>query len=221
MPPKLTLVTNTSSATVDTLAASYVDSFSLDTFYPAAAQFTDVSDAAHWHALQFRQAAYASLANPGHEVWCILGDGVGGVEGRDVAAVFVLKLPGCPPDAPTPYDAELVGLPSAAKARFDELRRESVALTHGAWPRECFHISWLGVAAAYQKRGLAGALMRMALRRAAEAGGSVRLDTHTAKNVGFYKHLGFREMGYGEWEIAGVPHTFWIMVAEPQPAGDK
>ncbi len=93
----LTLVTDTSEATVDALTASYLASFDLASFYPATAQFRDVPDGAHWHALQLRKVAYSALVNPGHEVWAVLGrPAAGGVDGREVAALVVLKLPGCP-----------------------------------------------------------------------------------------------------------------------------
>ncbi|KLT38989.1 hypothetical protein CC85DRAFT_305489, partial [Cutaneotrichosporon oleaginosum] len=94
----LTLVTDTSPATIDALAAAYVASFSLRTFYPAAAQFVGL-DGERWHALQMRRVVAAALANPAHEVWCVLGDragGAGGAGGREVGAVVVLKMPGCP-----------------------------------------------------------------------------------------------------------------------------
>lgn len=92
----LTLVTDTSGATVDALAASYAASFDPATFYPAAAQFAGVPDGAAWHILQLRKVAYSALANPGHEVWCVLGDAPGAVQGRDVAALVVFKRPGSP-----------------------------------------------------------------------------------------------------------------------------
>ncbi|BEI85542.1 hypothetical protein CcaverHIS002_0509430 [Cutaneotrichosporon cavernicola] len=217
-PHKLTLVTDMSAATVDALVASYVASFSLETFYPSTAQLKGLPDGEYWHALQLKKIAYASLSNPGHEVWCILGDREGGIEGRDVAALVIFKLPGCPPDGPTPYDAELAGLPKVAVERYHRIAKASAALTARSWPGDSFHISWLGVAPAYEKRGMAGALMRMALARAAEQGGSLRLSTQSADNVAFYEHLGFQAKGYDEWDIAGVPHTFWVMVAEPKPA---
>jgi hypothetical protein len=93
----LTLVTDTSEATLDALTASYLASFDLASFYPATAQFTGLPDGARWHALQLRKVAYSALVNPGHEVWAVLGKPTeGGVDGREVAAVVVLKLPGCP-----------------------------------------------------------------------------------------------------------------------------
>lgn len=95
--PPLTLITDTSPATVDALARSYASSFSLDTFYPSSVQFAGLpkDEQEHWHLLQMKQVAYRSLVNPEHEVWTILeGDGEapeGAVGDRDVAALFILK----------------------------------------------------------------------------------------------------------------------------------
>lgn len=96
-PPPLTLITDTSPATVDALARSYVASFSLDSFYPASAQFAGLprEEQERWHLLQMQQTVYRSLVHPGHELWAVLeGDGEaaeGAVGDRDVAALFILK----------------------------------------------------------------------------------------------------------------------------------
>lgn len=96
-PPPLTRITDTSPATVDPLAKSYVRSFSLDTFYPSSAQFAGLpkDEQEHWHLLQMKQVLYRSLTYPGHEVWAVLeGEGEapeGAVGDREVAALFILK----------------------------------------------------------------------------------------------------------------------------------
>lgn len=103
MPHKLCLITDTSPATVDALVDSYASSFGVDSFYPATAQFLDIPDGEQWHKLQLKQTVYQSLTNPRHEVWAILeGEGqasaseTGALGIRNVAALYILKLPDCP-----------------------------------------------------------------------------------------------------------------------------
>lgn len=104
MPHKLNLITDTSTATIDALADSYASSFGLNTFYPALAQYLDIPNGEYWHLLQLKQVVYQSLVSPQHEVWAILDDerlheneyDGSALRSGDVAAIYILKLPGAP-----------------------------------------------------------------------------------------------------------------------------
>lgn len=102
-PPPLTRITDTSPATVNALARSYAASFALDSFYLASAQFAGLprAEQEHWNLVQLKQTVHWSLTNPRHEVWAVLeGEDASAADGavgaRDVAALFVLRLPGEP-----------------------------------------------------------------------------------------------------------------------------
>lgn len=38
------------------------------------------------------------------------------------------------------------------------------------------------------------------------------------RQVNFYARYGFASKGSDVWDIGGVPHTFWCLVAEPEAA---
>lgn len=68
-------------------------------------------------------------------------------------------------------------------------------------------------------------MTRYALQRGKDAGENVRLHTHNQENVNpfpdtadgqvnFYARYGFESKGKVEFDIDGVPHEFWCLVAE-------
>lgn len=109
----LTLITDTSPASIDRLARCYAASFDARTFYVVRAIFAGLPPAQveRLHSLRLRQKVYRSIVNPQHEVWAVLDAGeatgvrghggkeVEGAEGAEAeteaeaAAVMILKLP--------------------------------------------------------------------------------------------------------------------------------
>ncbi|BEI93372.1 uncharacterized protein CcaverHIS019_0510000 [Cutaneotrichosporon cavernicola] len=124
---------------------------------------------------------------------------------------MILKHPACPRDGPTPYDAELNDMPAQAQARGEFLHARSDALKAAAG--DGYHLSWLGTVPKHRGRGMAGALVRLALERAKADGSPLRLSTNSAENVEYYTRFGFTIAGYDEWETDGNRFTWWVMIA--------
>jgi ribosomal protein S18 acetylase RimI-like enzyme len=95
---------------------------------------------------------------------------------------MILKTPGSPPDGGSPYDAALEGMPRLARERHEVVRARSDALKVAAG--DGYHVSWLGTVPECRRRGMGGALVRMALERARADGATLRLSTNSAENVG-------------------------------------
>ncbi len=124
------------------------------------------------------------------------------------------------PDDPPPRLAVLreevwADLGEDARGRYDACGAVWSALGVG---EPHVHVNMVGVRRAWQRRGLARALLDRAARLSRETPGScgVSLSTEEAVNVPFYRHLGYAVAGQGR--IADALDT-WILFQRTAPDG--
>lgn len=120
----------------------------------------------------------------------------------DVAAFSLWIPPGRPevdvePTASVPPSDELV-------AKFIALRGALEVNTPG---EEHWYLQMIGTHPDWQRRGIGSALINEGLSWARRDGLGVYLETETAENVAYYRHLGFEVRS--EWDVdAGGPHMW-------------
>ncbi len=125
----------------------------------------------------------------------------------------------CPPSL-TEYARAAPGFPPIGSGASVFMRRgASVArLLEGAhFAGAHFYILAVGVAPSEQGKGVGAALLRSALRLAAEQGVPCYLETASPKNVVLYQHLGFQvRHAFAPKELPPL----WTMLcpAEPEPS---
>ena len=80
-------------------------------------------------------------------------------------------------------------------------------------PPDCWYLSILGVAPAFQGRGLGETLINPVLKQTDANGSATYLETFTPRTRRFYARLGYRECG--SFEAPGTGARYWVMVREP------
>ena len=101
--------------------------------------------------------------------------------------------------------------PTATEPPPDELITKFVALREALdanTPQEPhWYLQMVGTHPDWQRRGIGSVLITEGLRWAARDGVGAYLETETAENVAYYRHLGFEVRS--EWDVAaGGPHMW-------------
>jgi len=130
--------------------------------------------------------------------------------GPEVLGVAVWRLD----DAPLPF-AALPSLGALMEGFMGSDRAVEVGAGLGAFaehkPDVDYHyLMFLGVHPSQQGRGLGRLLVAAGQRRAAAAGRPVYLESTNARNLGFYRSMGLRQVGDFVLEPAGPPvYRLW------------
>jgi len=80
-------------------------------------------------------------------------------------------------------------------------------------PPDCWYLSIIGIAPAFQGQGIGETLIRPVLEQTDANGCATYLETFTPRNMRFYAKLGYREAG--SFDEPGTGARYWVMVREP------
>ena len=80
-------------------------------------------------------------------------------------------------------------------------------------PADSWYLSIVGIAPAFQGRGLGATLIRPILKRTDARGCHTYLETFTPRNMRFYRRLGFEEAG--GFDEPGTKARYWVMIRKP------
>jgi len=101
----------------------------------------------------------------------------------------------------------------ASLAVYQQITAAMARQTATVIPPDCWYLSIVGVAPAFQGRGLGETLIRPVLEKTDTRGCATYLETFTPRNMRFYARLGYREAG--SFDDPGAGARYWVMVREP------
>lgn len=102
---------------------------------------------------------------------------------------------------------------SASLAAYRQITVSMAAMSRPSVPPESWYLSILGIAPAYQGRGLGAELVRPVLQQADRVGRPVFLETFSPRNITFYERLGFTVRAAVDEPVTAS--RYWVMVRDP------